>query len=99
MRHSSCRFAEPGPSFSPPRANRGPGSAAHRFARATRCAASGAREIPKREIRLAPPERQNINQNPLGGLMFVHRQLKPVLFGALTLLLASHALADSTIKT
>jgi CubicO group peptidase (beta-lactamase class C family) len=35
----------------------------------------------------------------MGGFMFVHRQLKPVLFAALTLLLASHALADSAIRT
>jgi CubicO group peptidase (beta-lactamase class C family) len=31
--------------------------------------------------------------------MFVHRQLKPALFAALTLLLASHALADSAVRT
>ena len=37
-------FAEPGPRFLRIASDRGPGSAAHRFARAARCAASGARK-------------------------------------------------------
>src|ERR1700754_1918555 len=37
-------FAEPGPRFLRTASNRDPGSAAHRSARATRCAASGARK-------------------------------------------------------
>src|ERR1700754_3205129 len=39
MRHSSCRFAEPGPRFLRAGNNRGPGSAAHRSAKgyALRC--------------------------------------------------------------
>src|SRR6185295_4227536 len=36
-------FADPGPRFLLIASNRDPGSAAHRFARATRCAASGER--------------------------------------------------------
>ena len=42
VRHSSCRSAEPGSRFQCHR-YRDPGSAAHRSARATRCAASGER--------------------------------------------------------
>src|SRR5882757_396662 len=44
MQRSSRCFAEPGPRFLRVASNRDPGSAAHRFARATRCAASGERD-------------------------------------------------------
>ena len=40
---TKCCFAEPGSVIETPRCCYGPGSAAHRSARATRCAASGAR--------------------------------------------------------
>src|SRR5882757_10519179 len=43
MQRSSRCFAEPGPRF--PLSKLDPGSAAHRSARATRCAASGARRL------------------------------------------------------
>jgi hypothetical protein len=69
---------------------------------ALRCVRGTANSYPailRREISLAPFERQTINQNPLGGFMFVHRQLKAPLFAALTLLVASHALADSAVRT
>src|SRR5882757_6833081 len=46
MQRSSRCFAEPGPRFVRVASNRDPGSAAHRFARATRCAASGERSLP-----------------------------------------------------
>ena len=42
---------------------------------------------------------KTIDQNLMGGLMFVHRQIRASLFAALTLIVASHALADSAVQT